>query len=232
MRKHGNIFKILFVILVLTLLCFGIASYRIHENVARVWLTPLDTGDRAHWESMTVKDKGGFTDYRTAYGHMKKHLHTGVDLVDPAEKKNLGIPVYAVARGKVYDVSRRGPASRVTIRHILPDGRVVYTSYIHIADIRVREGDWVGENTIIGRTLNHGELTKWGKIFDHLHFQVHRARFVSEHTVNSKTADEVTERFYDPEWIFYHHAGNERTDWLKLLWRGKISLWDIFWLVF
>lgn len=205
-------------------------SKRVEECVARDWRTPLDTGRRTDWNSLLISRKGRFMAERTAYAHLDVHLHTGVDLQNRF-RGGSGEPVYAVAKGKVCDVKLQAQGTRVTIAHLLADGEVVHTSYIHVADVRVKKGMRVSAESVIARRFNRAELRQYGKIYNHLHFQVHKKQFVPEHTVNSRTRKEVAGRFHDPEQIFRRHAQDAGSDWQKWVRSGKISFWTLLWLV-
>ena len=208
-----------------------IITAKVDTMVAREWLVPLDTGKRKDWNSLLIPKEGGFLAERPAYAHMENHFHTGVDLQN-RYRGGPGEPVYAVAKGKVHDVKIQAERTRVTLLHLLPNGEVVYTSYIHVAGVKVKKGRWVDSSTVIARRFNREELKKYGKIYNHLHFQVHKNRFVPEDTVRSKTRGEVAERFYDPKYIFDQHHAEAVPNWREWVKSGKISFWKLLWIVF
>lgn len=199
---------------------------RVEELVAKDWLIPLDTGRRQDWASLMITPKGYFLAERPPYAHLPTHVHTGVDLQN-RYRGGPGEDVYAVARGKVYDVKFQDQGTRVTLLHFLPNGEIIFTSYIHVSDIRVRKGMLVGSQTVIAKRFTEEELKKYGGLYDHLHFQVHKHQFVPEHTIATGTQEEAEGRFYNPEWIFYHHHQDVRSDWKGWLKEGKISLWKL-----
>jgi len=208
-----------------------IIDHQVKMSVAGEWKVPLDTGDRMHWKSAVIRDKGFFLAYRTAYKHMGEHLHTGVDI----QNGQIGKPaelVYAAAPGKVYDVKIQGAGTRVTIAHLLFNGEVVYSSYIHITDVRVKPGMRVNASTIIGRTFNRRELEEYGAYYDHLHFQLHRKVFNPSDTILLKTREEVLSKFHDPEIFFENYPREGSLDWRKWLLERKISPREFFRLVF
>gem|GEM_PF-1342287 len=204
---------------------------RVKASAAYVWDLPLETGDRSDWKSSVTRDKGAFLADRAAYEHMAAHLHTGVDLQSGRTPKPAE-PVYAAAKGKVYDVKIQGAGTRVTIAHLLPTGEIVYSSYIHIADVRVKRGMRVDVSTLIGRTFNRQELKKYGAYYDHLHFQLHRRAFVPSDTISLKTAGEVTERFYDPAVFFENYPKEGDLNWLKWLEKRQVPFRQFLWLIF
>jgi hypothetical protein len=201
-------------------------THRLKQVAAREWLTPLDTGKRTEWNSLLVTSRGGFLAERVAYAHLKVHIHTGVDLQN-RHRGGPGEAVYAVAKGKVHDVKIQAQGTRVTVRHLLANGEIVYTSYIHVGGVRARKGRWVDSGTVLARRFNREELKKYGDFYNHLHFQVHKARFVAEHTVNSKTREEVKERFYDPKFIFNNHLLDLEPDWRQWVKDGIIPFWTL-----
>lgn len=204
---------------------------RVESCVARQWLTPLNTGKRTEWDSLLLYRKGAFLAERAAYAHLKSHVHTGIDLQNRS-RGGPGEPVYAAAKGKVFDVKVQAQGTRVTIAHLLPNGEVVYTSYIHVAGVRVKKGQRVGPNTVVARRFNRAELKKYGAFYNHLHYQVHKRVFVPEHTINTQTNEEAQKRFYGPEFIFYHHHAEEQADWRSWLRHGKISLAQLVSIIF
>ncbi len=205
---------------------------KVEAFVTKEWLTPLDTGKRKDWNSLLVPRKGRFLEERPAYSHLEAHFHTGIDIQNRRHRGGPGEPVYAAAKGKVYDVKVQGEGTRVTVLHLLPNGELVYTSYIHVADVRVKKGMKVNPSTVIARRLNREELKKYGQIYNHLHFQIHKSQFVPQDTILSKSREQVKERFYDPKEFFYHHPADSVPDWRQWVKEGKISLWKLFWTVF
>lgn len=200
-----------------------IITKRVEMRVAREWLTPLDTGKRKDWDSLLLFRKGGFLAERVAYAHLQAHVHTGVDLQNRT-RGGPGEPVYAAARGKVYNVKIQAQGTRVTLQHLLPNGELVYTSYIHVAEVRVKEGQWVDTDTVLARRFNRAELKQYGAFYNHLHYQVHKNEFVPEHTIQTNTAVQANERFYDPKFIFYSHPGGEPAEWQWWLKDKKMTL--------
>lgn len=205
---------------------------RLEATVSREWLTPLDTGARADWDSLVVTRKGAFLAERAAYRHLTGHVHTGVDYQNRAGRGGPGEPVYATARGKVWDVKVQGAGTRVTVAHLLPDGEIVYSSYIHVGGVRVRRGTRVGPHTVIARRLKHRELARYGSLYNHLHFQIHRGRFVPEHTIATRTDDEARARFYDPQIFGRRSFTAGPFPWMDWIREGRISFGMLLWLLF
>lgn len=191
------------------------------------WLTPLDTGRRSDWDSLLISRKGHFLGERTAYGHLDVHVHTGVDLQNGSRRGGPGEPVYAAANGKVYDVKLQEQGTRVTIRHLLPTGEIVFSSYIHVGGVRVKKGMSVGPGTQVARRFDRAELRQYGPIYNHLHFQIHKDRFVPEHTIETRTVEEANARFYDPAVFFRNPRVAQNPEWRRWVREGKISFWKL-----
>lgn len=206
-------------------------SGRVEKTVAREWLTPLDTGKRTDWSSLAILKKGKFLSSRAAYAHLQKHVHTGID-VQNRHRGGPGERVYSVAKGKVFDVKIQGAGTRVTICHLLPNGELVYSSYIHLADVRVKRGRRVDSSTILGRRFNREELKRYGAYYNHLHFQIHRGKFNASDTVLSKTKEEVLGKFYAPDVFLREFPKNEKLVWKDWLREKKISRGELLWIVF
>ena len=91
-------------------------------------------------------------------------FHKGIDI--PAE---YGMPVYAVASGKIIEARRKGNYGKYI--RILHDDKKYNTSYAHLSKINVKKGQKIKKGQIIGRVGNSGRSTG-----PHLHFEVHRGK--------------------------------------------------------
>lgn len=87
-------------------------------------------------------------------------MHTGLDLVT-----STGTEVFASADGKVSDVqkSQKGSGNKITIDH----GNGYVTTYSHLGDMLVRDGQKVKRGKIIGRVGTSGTT-----FAPHLHYEV------------------------------------------------------------
>jgi len=209
----------------------GVINRRAEKAVVREWLTPLDTGRREDWDTILVSKKGKYLSPRAAYAHLEEHLHTGIDLQN-RHGGGPGEPVYAVAQGKVFDVKIQGAGTRVSIAHLLPDGEMIYSSYIHMAGIRVKKGQRVDSSTVLGRRLNRQELAKYGSYYNHLHFQIHRGKFNAADTIQSKKENAVRKKFYDPFEFLKGFPERKNLSWRDWLKEGRISFWELLWIIF
>jgi len=90
--------------------------------------------------------------------HGDRRFHNGVDL-GAAE----GTAVYAPANGRVAAITVRSNCggNRVYIHHIV-GGRAFTTDHTHLLDFRVRVGEVVTSNTIIGRVGGRSTATRNG----------------------------------------------------------------------
>lgn len=132
------------------------------------WKLPFSLVDRS--DITKVKFIGGYGDYRSS--RMAGHRHSGVDIV-PADKK-VPLEVYPAAKGVVCFVTQEEPVKTIIIRHKLKDGSTLYTSYIHLKNILIENGQNVDEDTKIGVLYTKKEALRHGGNFDHLHFEVKR----------------------------------------------------------
>lgn len=115
-------------------------------------------------------DATGFATYYTAVGAA---YHTGADLNNNSPKwdSDRGAPVYSIARGEVIFAERIYNSTWgnvIVIRHApLPDGRIVYSRYAHVEDMRVKKGDKVERGQHIANVGN-----AFGMLAYHLHFDI------------------------------------------------------------
>lgn len=107
--------------------------------------------------------------------------HTGIDLNVGGTSGNgdAGKPVYACATGRVEYVAVRtaggtwGPM--VVLSHTLPGGKVRYTRYAHLGNVKVSIGQFVAKGQQIAEI---GLPSVWGfpRMYAHLHFDVMHTR--------------------------------------------------------
>ncbi|MFE9255844.1 M23 family metallopeptidase [Streptomyces sp. NPDC006879] len=117
---------------------------------AAAWDLPLD-----HYKLSATYGKGG---------NMWAHKHSGQDFAVPT-----GTPVKAVGAGKVVKAGGNGagdgPAygNAIVIKHA--NGK--YSQYAHLSKIKVRVGQKVATNQLIGLSGNTGNSSG-----PHLHFEI------------------------------------------------------------
>lgn len=89
-------------------------------------------------------------------------FHEGVDIA-----ARVGTSVYSTAQGRVVKVlySKYGYGNRIVIKHAYG----FETLYAHLSVIRVRKGQWINKNQLIGSVGNSGLSTG-----PHLHYEIRK----------------------------------------------------------
>lgn len=89
-------------------------------------------------------------------------FHDGIDI-----SARVGSEVYSTAQGTVVKImySKYGYGNRVVIKHAYG----FETLYAHLGVIKVRRGQWVRKNQLIGTVGNTGKSTG-----PHLHYEIHK----------------------------------------------------------
>lgn len=107
-------------------------------------------------------------------------FHEGLDIA-----AYVGVPVHVTASGTVVKImySKYGYGNRILIKHKYG----FETLYAHLDVIKVKEGQWVNKNQVIGTIGNTGKSTG-----PHLHYEIHK---------NGQPRD--------PMGYFYTHLSNE-----------------------
>jgi len=107
-------------------------------------------------------------------------FHDGIDI-----SANIGAKVFSTAQGRVVMImySKYGYGNRILIKHAYG----FETLYAHLGIIKVKKGQWVRKNQLIGVVGNTG-----GSTGPHLHYEIHK---------NGETRD--------PLGYFYTHITNE-----------------------
>lgn len=110
----------------------------------------------------------------------KMLFHEGIDI-----SANVGSEVYSTAQGRVVKVmySKYGYGNRIVIQHAYG----FETLYAHLDVIKVKKGQWINKNQLIGSVGNGGASTG-----SHLHYEIHK---------NGETRD--------PLGYFYTHITDE-----------------------
>jgi murein DD-endopeptidase MepM/ murein hydrolase activator NlpD len=128
--------------------------------------SPFKDPDRKNLRTLRRRIIGRYGDYRRSY--KPGHLHAGTDFRGAFEEL-----VYPIARGEVYLLFREFPHKTIVIRHDHPVGEIFYSLYVHVEDIRVREGEAVDENTPLARLFTEDELFRADFGTDvHLHLEI------------------------------------------------------------
>lgn len=196
------------IFLICLLIYFVFIGYKTPDTpVADVWKLPLDTADRQDWSSVFFEHDAAFKTMRSAFGKVKLHYHTGTDIQTNGERgfwDKPGMPIYAVAAGKVVAIEDPLPQRRITIEHKLADGTITWSAYCHIAEERVSVNQIVDTETVIARRMNGAELDQYGWEYNHIHLEilkklpVYVPDYYSRKTFTCYTETDVDEYFYDP----------------------------------
>lgn len=186
--------------------------------IAHVWKLPLRTADRQDWSTVLFEPDAKFKTMRSPFGQVKLHYHTGADIQVKEEFGFVdapGMPVYAIAAGKVVAIEDPMPQRRITIEHKLPDGKTVWSAYCHISDAQVSVNQLVDEETVIARRMNREELDHYGWEYDHVHLEilkklpVYVTDYYHRKTFTCDTEAEVDEYFFDPVFFLNFQFASE-----------------------
>jgi len=169
--------------------------YRFTEpsNIAKEWFLPFDISDRSDLESIRL-----ISDYGTyRSGHVKGHRHSGIDII-PVENKD-SIIVFPSSVGTICLIRPTAPNKTVIIKHKLNDSTVIYSAYIHLKDIYVKNGQEVDQNTLLGVLYSKVEASEYKGNYDHLHFEIKKR--IDDYCCASwlcMSQTELEEYFYNP----------------------------------
>ncbi len=169
----------------------------------------MQTKDRFSTDELKLTSIGKFGLVRKARKNVPSHYHSGIDITRP-HPNYLNEPVYPIAQGVVISKRDDGPYAQLIMEHEY-HGRRFWTLYEHLAGITVDVNGAVSPETPIGRFMNRDELNRYGRQFDHLHFEVLRirpmplrpgpatpARFYSSYSLICFSRGELEKYFFDP----------------------------------
>jgi len=130
--------------------------------------SPFGESDRQSYETLRARVVGRYGDWRSSY--KPGHLHAGVDLKGDYEET-----VHAIGRGSVLNVYGRFPNRSIIVEHQQADQVWSYAIYVHIEDIKVKRGDRVDQDTVLGRLFTEDELQRsnFGTAV-HLHMEIRK----------------------------------------------------------
>lgn len=105
-----------------------------------------------------------------------------------------------MASGVICSVHLGENQKTVVVRHTLQGGKTMFTSYKHLKEVYVSNGQQVNENTKLARLFTKEESRKYGGDYHHLHLEI-RKKFddygcASWLTFNN---NQLNERFYNPQ---------------------------------
>ena len=162
--------------------------------VASTWYLPFDVSNRK--DPKQIKVVSIFGDHRDSY--LKGHVHTAID-INPLKPKSKLVSVYPMAKGIVCSVHLGENQRTVVLKHKLPDGKFIFTSYKHLKEVYVNQGQQVDENVKIARLFTPAESKKYGGDYHHLHLEIRKSfddyGCASWLTMNKKQLDL---RFFNP----------------------------------
>jgi len=141
-------------------------TYTEPSTIATKWVLPFYHTDRSDLKMISI-----ISDYGTyRSGHVKGHRHSGIDIIPIGIKDS--IFVYPLSDGKVCLVRPTAPNKTVIIKHKLIDRSIIYSSYIHLKDIYIENGQEVNSNTKLGILYTKDEALKYNGDYDHLHLEI------------------------------------------------------------
>jgi murein DD-endopeptidase MepM/ murein hydrolase activator NlpD len=180
-------------------------------------LLPIGVKDRANPDNVKLTEIGRFGLLRKARPKVPAHYHTGIDIKRPANNY-ANEPVYAAGKGKVISVREDGPFSQIIIEHVVKPCDTIWTVYEHILGIKCHVGDIISETSIIARFFNKDELNKYGWQFDHVHFEMMKAKpvklrknprfpeyYYKTYNITCFTPAQLNRRMINPEEYFKAH---------------------------
>jgi len=190
------------------LIFFGFIS--LNTPIVEAWKLPIKTNDRQDWSTVLKEHDAHFKALRAAFGPVKLHYHTGVDIRNGSFSIS-GEPVFAIASGKVVAIEDPHPQRRIIVEHVLPNREKVWSVYIHIIDEQVKVGDTVDSETAMARLMNAAELEIYSQDYNHVHLEImkklppYAAEFYQQKTFTCFAESEVDDFFYNPELFFKEH---------------------------
>ena len=179
-----------------------------HYNNGPACFLPVNSADRKSISGLSLSEIGQFGLLRKARPGIPAHYHTGIDIRRPGKNYN-DEPVYPVCEGRVISIRRDGPYAQIIIEH-QADVKF-WTSYEHVAGIRVRLNESVRPSTPVARFMNREELDRYGWQFDHFHLEILKIcpsvirpdrsnpeRRFSSYTLVCFTKKDLDKYFYNP----------------------------------
>ncbi|MBB5437599.1 murein DD-endopeptidase MepM/ murein hydrolase activator NlpD [Pedobacter sp. AK017] len=138
--------------------------------IADSWLLPFDVANRKDMKQMKVISI--FGDHRDSY--LKGHIHTAID-INPSKPKSKYIGVFPMAKGIICSVHLGENQRTVVVKHKLSNGQIIFTSYKHLKEVYVQNGQQVDQLTQIARLFTPAESKKYGGDYHHLHLEIRKS---------------------------------------------------------
>ena len=133
------------------------------------FFSPFSESDRQSFPLIKKRIVGVYGEFRRSY--KPGHHHAGLDLWGAFNET-----VYPIGSGWVVRIFPGFPNRSVVVEHHLQDGRILYSMYVHIEDIKVEVGDWVNERTPLARVFSKEELERANfNTPNHLHLEIRKS---------------------------------------------------------
>ncbi|WP_316803663.1 M23 family metallopeptidase [Pedobacter nototheniae] len=163
--------------------------------VADNWFLPFDVSNRK--DIKNIKIISIFGDHRDSF--YKGHIHTAID-INPSKPKSKLVAVYPMANGVVCSIHLGENQRTVVVKHKLKDGKIMFTTYKHLKEVYVSNGQQVNPNTKLARLFTPEESKKYGGDYHHLHLEI-RKKFddygcASWLTMNTT---QLNDRYFNPQ---------------------------------
>lgn len=172
-------------------------------------LLPINSRDRTSMHEFKLSQIGKFGLIRKARPNVKRHFHTGIDILRPGENYENN-PIFPISEGIVISIREDGPFAQLIIEHRIKN-QTVWSVYEHIAGIIVHVNDVVDVEKTIARFMNQNELNKYGWQFDHFHLEIlkqppiklktdlrHPKRYFNSYTLMCYNENDLIRYFYNP----------------------------------
>ena len=177
-------------------------------NVADGFDSPVGTSEQRRAERVWPKGWLDVTPFGKLYfiGTPSEAYHTGADLNFGRPYEDKGMACYACASGVVTFAARIGVwGNLVIIRHdplYEPSGRVIYSRYAHVQNMRVAVGDRVARGQRICEISD-----AFGRYVPHLHFDLSATTLLETRPGNwpKLNYNLLVKNYIDPrDWISRH----------------------------
>lgn len=182
--------------LLLIILIFQVSIASASTDFNMKLLSPFHTVKDLHsYKELSKRFQDGFGAFRN-----RGHLHSALDI-----KGDYSEPVYPVKDGLVVAVWGEFPYTTVAILHKDDNGKIFFTSSVHMGEVYVKPGDYVYTDTKIARLLNKEEQKRayYSKVHMHLEFRKSLENFKA--SGGCYTMEQLREHFYDPKPILKKH---------------------------
>jgi len=164
-------------------------------QIADKWFLPFDVADRRNVKNIRIISI--FGDHRDSF--FKGHIHTAID-INPSKPKAKLVDVYAMSNGIVCSIHLGENQRTVVVKHKLKNGSIMFSSYKHLKEVYVNNGQQVSENTKLARLFTPTESKKYGGDYHHLHLEI-RKKFDDYGCASWLTMNktQLNLRFYNPQ---------------------------------